>query len=62
MTVRALYPCTGTFAVLGLSLVTYGVSSGSVLVVLQGLYLTYMGVHMTWNIWTLARQEAFASP
>ena len=61
MSIRALYPCTGTFTLLGLTLVTYGVSSGSVLVIAQGLYLAYMGVHMTWNIWTTARQEVTLS-
>lgn len=62
MSIQALYPCTGTFTVMGLTLLTYGVSSGSVLVVIQGLYLTYMGVHMTWNIWTSARHEGMLSP
>lgn len=46
---------------MGLSLLTYGVSSGSILVIAQGLYLTYMGVHMTWTIWTTARQEVTLS-
>lgn len=61
MSLRAFYPFTGTFTVMGLSLLTYGVSSGSLLMIAQGLYLTYMGVHITWTIWTTDRQEGLLS-
>ena len=54
---NALYSCTGTITVLGLSLLTYGVTTSSPLLFFQGLYLTYMGVHMTFGIWNELRQE-----
>ncbi len=54
---NALIPCTGTFTVVGLGLLSYGIASGSFLMFAQGLYLTYMGVHMTFGIWNELRQE-----
>ncbi len=54
---NALYPCTGTFTVLGLGLLTYGITSGSFLMFAQGLYLTYMGVLLTFGIWNDLRQD-----
>lgn len=61
MALGALYPCTGLFTVMGVTLVTYGVSSGSILMLLQGLYLSYMGVHMTWAVWDAVRHEGLLS-
>ena len=61
MVLSALYPCTGLFTVMGVSLLTYGASSGSIVMLLQGLYLTYLGVHMTWTVWDAARHDTLLS-
>ncbi len=47
---QALYPLTGTILIVGLGAVAYGLQIGSILMVLEGLFLAWLGFDLSLKI------------
>jgi hypothetical protein len=54
---KALLSCTGPLTVVGVGVLTYGILSGSPLFFIQGLSLSYMGIHMSFSALESSSQE-----
>lgn len=58
---KVLLSCTGPLTVLGVTVLGYGIATASPLLLIQGFYLTYIGIHMTWALVETIAQEDAAS-
>jgi hypothetical protein len=55
MSLKALYPLTGTIMIMGLAASLYGVQSGSFPVFIEGVFLMWLSFSLTINIWETQR-------
>lgn len=47
---QALYPITGTILIVGLSAVAYGLQGGHLLIVLEGIFLAWLGFSLSLRV------------
>jgi hypothetical protein len=57
MSLKPLYPLTGTMMLLGTGAMLYGLQSLSPIVFLEGIFLVWMGFWITVNIWEANRLD-----
>jgi hypothetical protein len=57
MTLKALYPLTGTMMLMGITAMLYGVHELSPIIVLEGVVLLWLGFTITVNTWELNRVD-----
>ncbi len=51
MSMKALYPITGTIMLIGMTATLYGIHSLSFSIFVEGLFLMWLGFSLTANIW-----------
>jgi hypothetical protein len=57
MSLKPLYPLTGTMILLGTGAMLYGLQSSSLVMFIEGLFLVWLGIQITMNAWDVARGE-----
>ena len=51
MSLKALYPLTGTIMMIGMSATLYGIHSVSPSIFFEGVFLMWLGFSLTVNLW-----------
>ena len=57
MSLKVLYPLTGTIMMIGMSATLYGIHSFSFSIFIEGVFLMWLGFSLTANIWETQRLE-----
>lgn len=57
MTMKALYPLTGTMMLMGTGVMLYGLQELSPILFFEGLFLIWLGFSITVNVWEASRLE-----
>jgi len=57
MSMKTLYPLTGTIMMIGMTATLYGIHSLSFSIFVEGLFLMWLGFSLTANIWEHQRLE-----
>jgi hypothetical protein len=57
MTLKALYPLTGTMMLMGTAAMLYGLQQLSPIVFLEGIFLLWLGFSITVNTWEVNRLD-----
>jgi hypothetical protein len=57
MSLKTLYPLTGTIMMIGMTATLYGIHSFSPIIFFEGVFLMWLGFSLTANIWEAQRLE-----
>lgn len=57
MSVRSLYPLTGTLVLIATGALLYGLHSSSPIMFVEGLFLMWIGIQITMNAWDSTRSN-----
>lgn len=57
MVLKAFYPLTGTIILIGSSAILYGIQSECFLIFLEGVFLVWLGLRLTFSAWEAQRLE-----
>lgn len=57
MSLQSLYPLTGTMMLVGSVVILYGLSEFSPILLLEGVFLVWLGFSITANVWELNRLD-----